>query len=153
MIPLNKNKSFNTVLPPTRRPANEASGWLGYYARRYLDLTFYLVDYDGSNLWYYKRKQGNVFRFIEEKPYGQQIHDSQISIFNDLDKVCKRVEGTIWLHCGVFIVYDVDKLGENPPRFPIRVSRWRYLAEPVTKDLDEKNFDLWLYGGMNEFFR
>jgi hypothetical protein len=125
------------VVPPRVRPPNEAAGYLGYYAKRFLPVTFDLVDIDGTSpvAWIYNKSARQVFRFIEEKPFGQQLHDSQRRILRTL--VDRGHEA--------FVVYSAHQLADNPPTFPIPVAK--LAANPnddIWRTLTREEFDRWL---------
>jgi hypothetical protein len=124
-------------LPPSRRPDNEAAGWLGYYCRCHLPRVFDLVDADGvvPVVWHYLKAETHTYRLFEEKPSGQVLHPSQERTFRHL------VAG---LGLSVYVIHNAEWLGV--PRFPIEVTR---LGSPDQhRTFGRPQFDNWMRDGL-----
>jgi hypothetical protein len=139
------------VRPPSR-PNNETAGWLGYYCKSHLPAEFDLVDIDGSDptCWLYFKSALKIFRVIEEKPNGQDIHPSQNRCYEViLDLIDAGIKaGKIHPSSGVYIIWNAQQL--RVPIFPISVMRIGIVGL-VWKEvrLTREQFDCWLRRGLS----
>jgi hypothetical protein len=135
----------DNVQPPRRKPPNEAAGYLGYYARAHLPTVFDLVDCDGGwpPVWLYYQARGRTLRVVEEKPFGQEVHQSQrrsFAAFGSVLAIGMRT-GAFTSDSGVFVLYDAERL--VVPEFPVEMQRW---APNRTNRIavNREQFDAWL---------
>jgi hypothetical protein len=147
-------------LPPSPRPFNESTGYIGWYARTYLATQFDLIDLDGMDNphWLYGKMANRVFRVIEEKPETdhQSLHPSQDRIYRSflvpMIELAVR-EGIAHEDSGVFVAWKTSRLtelieGGNP--FPIMVTK---IAKSGNDDqermFDRDSFDEWFLRPLN----
>ena len=123
------------VTPPVLRPF-ESAGYLGYYTRHHLTLTFDLVDIDGASpvVWLYRKAETCTVRIIEEKPCGQQIHESQSRLLGAMVSV----------GFDVYVLHHAERL--VAPEFPVALERMR---DPRTREMGREAFDGWLLDGLD----
>jgi hypothetical protein len=127
-------------LPPRNRPANESAGYLGFYCRVHLPAVFDLVDWDGSDplVWHYWKAQTRTYRIFEEKPSGQQLHDSQN----------RTLRWFVWrFHIGVYVIHDAQRL--TVPSFPIEIAQLgAYPRDDRKCSFERIHFDKWMVDGL-----
>jgi hypothetical protein len=133
-------------LPPKHRPWNESTGHLGYFARVHLHPPkFDLMDCDGAwpPVWVYWKARSHVLRCFEEKLQSQTLHDSQWRIYDLVEQLIALgiAAGILDRTSAVFTIFEAERLSEDPPRFPIRVQRFR---DRMEMDFDAPTFKRWL---------
>lgn len=132
--------------PPVLHP-EQSAGWLGYYARRYLQTPkpkFDLMDLDSSwpTVWCYRKGETRELRFFEEKPAGdtQVLRDSESRILRDLATMPR-------VSC--FVIWEADRLGADPPQFPLEITRiYPNAADDDRRVRSREWFDNWMQEGV-----
>lgn len=136
------------VLPPPPFVANQSAGYLGYYCRQHLPVTFDLVNLDGTwpAIWLGWKGTTRTFRLFEEKLEGQSVHPSQWRVFcRFLELIALGVNSGVYHdQSGVFVIYDAQQL--EKPEFPIRIARVISHGKSKERSFTREQFDEWLTG-------
>jgi hypothetical protein len=137
-----KSEPNTLYTPPHKKDLHETGGYVGYYTRRWLKPVFDIVDVDGTwpALWIYRKAQTRVVRMLEEKPFGQLLHESQSRILSAL-----AVRG---IEC--WVVWDAQKLADEDidSAFPMRMLRvMANDADSYEVNVSRDQFDVWLCEG------
>lgn len=131
-------------LPPANLPSNQSAGYLGYYCRTFLPVQFDLVDHDSvtPTTWSYNKQSQGTFRIIEEKPTGQEMHDSQRRVYRIHAALIELgIANGLIRNGGVYVIHKADRL--VAPEFPIEVTKITVDGK-IVKVMDRHEFDEWL---------
>lgn len=131
-------------LPPANLPLNQSAGYVGYYCRTFLPVQFDLVDHDSvtPTTWSYNKQSQGTFRIIEEKPYNQELHDSQRRVFRIHAALIELgIANGLIRNGGVYVIHKADRLVK--PEFPIKVTKIT-VNGTIVKVMERDEFDQWL---------
>jgi len=131
-------------LPPANLPSNQSAGFLGYYCRTFLPVQFDLVDHDSvtPTTWSYNKQSQGTFRIIEEKPSGQEMHDSQWRVYRIHAALIELgIANGLIRNGGVYVIHKADRL--VAPEFPIEVTKITVDGK-IVKVMERDEFDQWL---------
>jgi len=127
-------------------PPNQSAGYLGFYCATYLPKVFDLVDVDGTKPvdWQYYKISTKLFRFIEEKPLRQQLHQSQVRTLKVMAALIESgiKDGIVNSESGVYVIYEAHQLKDA--QFPIKLERIYSNRESRYQSMSRGQFDEWL---------